>query len=43
VTAALTQGGLLGPVLGLVTRRLTDRYLDAEVRGLKAHCEARRG
>jgi uncharacterized membrane protein len=40
VTAALTQGGPLGPVLGLLTRRLTTRYVDAEVRGLKAHCEA---
>jgi uncharacterized membrane protein len=40
VTAVLTQGGPVGPVLGLLTRRLTTRYLDAEVRGLKAHCEA---
>jgi uncharacterized membrane protein len=42
VTAALEQGGLLGPLLGLLTKRITERYLDMEVRGLKAHCEASR-
>ncbi len=40
VTAALTQGGPLGQVVGMLTRRLTNRYLLAEVRGLKACCEA---
>jgi len=39
-TATLDQTGLLGPVLGLLTKRLTDRYLEAEVRGLKARCES---
>lgn len=39
VTASLEQAGLLGPLLGLLTKRLTNRYLDMEVRGLKAHCE----
>jgi uncharacterized protein YndB with AHSA1/START domain len=40
VTAILEQAGPLGPLVGLVTRRLTKRYLDTEVRGLKAYCEA---
>jgi len=40
VTAALEQAGLLGPVLGLLTKGLTERYLQMEVRGLKARCEA---
>jgi uncharacterized membrane protein len=39
VTASLEQAGLLGPLVGLLTMRLTDRYLQTEVRGLKAHCE----
>lgn len=39
VTAALEQAGLLGPLVGLLTRRLTDRYLRIEVQGLKARCE----
>lgn len=39
VTASLKQGGLLGPLVGLLTRRLTDGYLRTEVRGLKARCE----
>jgi uncharacterized membrane protein len=39
VTAILDQGGPLGPIVGLMTRRLTRRYLDTEVRGLKAYCE----
>jgi uncharacterized membrane protein len=41
VTAALEQVGPLGPVLGLLTKGLTERYLDMEVRGLKARCERR--
>ena len=40
VTAALEQDGPLGPVVGLLTRRLTRRYLDIEVRGIKQRCEA---
>ena len=40
VTAALEQAGPLGPVIGLVTKGLTERYLQMEVRGLKARCEA---
>jgi uncharacterized protein YndB with AHSA1/START domain len=39
VTASLEQGGVLGPLVGLLTKRLTNRYLDMEVNGLKAHCE----
>lgn len=39
VAASLEQGGVLGPVVGLLTKRLTNRYLDMEVNGLKAHCE----
>lgn len=39
VTATLEQGGALGPLLGRLTRGLTNRYLDMEVRGLKARCE----
>ena len=40
VTAALEQRGPLGPVLGFFTSRLTRRYLDTEVRGMKDRCEA---
>jgi uncharacterized membrane protein len=39
VTAILEQAGPLGVIVGLMTRRLTRRYLDTEVRGLKAYCE----
>jgi uncharacterized membrane protein len=39
VTASLEQAGLLGPLLGFLTKRLTNRYLQIEVRGLKARCE----
>jgi hypothetical protein len=38
-TAILEQGGLLGPVVGRLTKSLTELYLKTEVRGLKAHCE----
>jgi uncharacterized membrane protein len=41
VTATLDQGGPLGPLLGVLTRGLTNRYLEAEVRGLEAYCESR--
>ena len=30
---------LLGPLLGFLTKQLTNRYLQIELRGLKAHCE----
>jgi len=39
VTASLEQAGLLGPLLGFLTKKLTNRYLQMELRGLKAHCE----
>jgi uncharacterized membrane protein len=39
VTASLEQAGPLGLLMGLLTKRLTDRYLQTEVRGLKARCE----
>ena len=41
VTATVEQAGPLGPVLGFLTKGLTERYLQMEVRGLKAHCEMR--
>ena len=39
VTASLEQAGLLGPLLGFLTKQLTNRYLQTELRGLKARCE----
>ena len=39
VTASLEQTGVFGTLLGLLTKRITNRYLNMEVRGLKAHCE----
>jgi len=39
VTATLDQEGPLGWLVGQVYRGLTDRYLQTEVRGIKAHCE----
>jgi uncharacterized membrane protein len=39
VTATLDQEGLLGPVVGLATRGLTNRYLAMELQGLKGRCE----
>jgi uncharacterized membrane protein len=40
VTAALEQTGPLGPLIGFLTKGLTERYLQMEVRGLKTRCEA---
>jgi uncharacterized membrane protein len=40
VTAILDQAGLFGPIAGLMTRGLTQRYLNTEVQGLKEHCES---
>jgi uncharacterized membrane protein len=39
-TASLEQAGLLGPLMGRLTKRLTNEYLETEVRSLKARCEA---
>ena len=39
-TALLDQEGPLGPLVGLVTARLTRRYLRTEVEGIKAYCES---
>jgi uncharacterized membrane protein len=40
VTALLEQAGPLGALVGLATARLTRRYLQTEVEGLKAYCES---
>jgi uncharacterized membrane protein len=40
-TAILELAGLLGPVVGFLTRGLTRRYLAMESAGLKARAEAR--
>ena len=40
VRATLDQDGLLGPLVGLLTRGLTQRYMQTEVEGLKAYCES---
>jgi uncharacterized membrane protein len=39
-TASLEQAGLLGPLMGRLTKRLTNEYLETEVRALTARCEA---
>ncbi len=41
VTASLQQTGPLGQVLGFLTKRLTNRYMQIEVQGLKTRCEGR--
>ena len=38
-TALLEQDGLLGPLMGRLTKRLTNEYLETEVRAVKARCE----
>jgi uncharacterized membrane protein len=40
VTAILQQAGPLGWLVGILTNRLTRRYLRTEVEGLKAYCES---
>ena len=42
VTASLQQTGPLGQLVGFLTKRLTKRYMQTEVQGLKARCEARK-
>lgn len=39
VTFTIEQRGLLAPLVGLVPRSLTRRYVDAELLGLKSRCE----
>lgn len=39
-TASLEQAGVLGSLMGRLTKRLTDEYLETEVRSLKSRCEA---
>jgi hypothetical protein len=39
VTATLDQAGLLGGLVGRLTKRLTVSYLAMEVNGIKRHCE----
>jgi hypothetical protein len=39
VTATLDQQGLLGGLMGRLTRGITVSYLAMEVNGIKRHCE----
>jgi len=39
VTLTVEQSGILGPVVGPMTKRLTERYLAIEGAGLKRLCE----
>lgn len=41
VTAEVEQRGPVGLIVGLLTARLTRRYLDMEVKGLRDFCEQR--
>jgi len=41
VTLFLSFAGLFGPLVGRLTRRLTERYIQMEADGLKARCEGR--
>ncbi len=40
VTATLDQAGLLGPLMGRLTKGLTERYIRMELEGLRSHCES---
>ena len=40
VTLGVDQSGPLAPLTGLLTSRLTRRYVEMEARGLKQRCEA---
>ena len=39
VTLSVEQSGILGPVVGRMTKRITERYLAIEGAGLKRRCE----
>jgi hypothetical protein len=39
VRQGIDQRGFLAPLIGLLTARVTERYLEMEARGLKARCE----
>ncbi len=41
VTLVLKQKGPLAPLLGALTRGMTERYIALEAQGLKRRCEAR--
>lgn len=41
MTLSLRYGGLLGPVVGLLARRLAERYMAMEAEGLKRRSEGR--
>lgn len=41
LTLSLRYRGLLAPVVGLLARRLTERYMAMEAEGLKRRCEGR--
>jgi hypothetical protein len=41
VRQRIDQGGFIGGIVGLLMRRMTQRYLELEAAGLKARCEQR--
>ena len=43
VTLALHQSGPLAPLLGLLTGKLSRRYVETEAQGLKGRCERQDG